>query len=170
MPRRSSNRSESSKSSNEEQEEEEFSEEFSDDSVRRIFMAKIYSILFVEALLIYGIHFVFKHFLNMIKNDEKLSKPDKSLTSLIISSCVAILMITISLMLCCCSNLRRKMPMNAIFLFIITTFSAYSLERFTNIAKSNIFQIMLGIIAINCLIFTIYFFLFEFDLNGKKQF
>jgi hypothetical protein len=157
MFRNSSNRS--SVESNEDE------TEFSDRSVRKKFIAKVHATFIVQCLITFGLHFAFKPVMKILKKShESKNKNFKMLVTIMVCSFLVFWFIT-AVTFNCAKNLRRKMPMNVIFLFMHSMIWAFLLELF-EMLKGNYFLISLATVAAISCFFMILSVMVK--LNGKN--
>ncbi|XP_043481560.1 protein lifeguard 1 isoform X2 [Leptopilina heterotoma] len=134
--------------------------EFNDESIRRGFIRKVYSILMSQLLLSVGIIALFTY--HMPTKRWFLANP---------ATVWVALGVTLVLLICmaCCSSVRRKAPMNFIFLGIFTGAESFLLGAISSRYEPEAVILAVGITAAVCFALTIFAFQTRFDftaLNG----
>ncbi|XP_028049803.1 protein lifeguard 1 isoform X2 [Monomorium pharaonis] len=131
--------------------------EFSDKTIRNGFIRKVYSILMCQLVLTLGMISLFLY-------HEPTQRWVQRHTELFWISFV----VTIVLIICmaCCTNVRRKAPMNFIFLFLFTIAEAFLLATAASTYKSDEVMLAVGITAAVCLGLTIFAFQTKIDFTG----
>ncbi|XP_050445234.1 protein lifeguard 1 isoform X2 [Cataglyphis hispanica] len=131
--------------------------EFNDKTIRNGFIRKVYSILMCQLLITFGLISLFLY-----------HKPTQQWAF----NHVELLWIAIGtifvLMICmvCCTNMRRKAPMNYIFLFLFTLMFAFLLAVISSAFKSEEVMLAIGITMAVCLGLTIFAFQTKIDFTG----
>ncbi|KAL1516995.1 hypothetical protein ABEB36_000818 [Hypothenemus hampei] len=120
--------------------------DFSDKSIRRNFVRKVFAILIAQLAITAGFIALFC----FEQNSKKFSQKNQLL---LITSVVTMLVIIIILFYC--SNFRRKTPANYIFLIIFTIAEGFLVGT-----------ISVGVTAVVCLSLTIFAFQTKWDFTG----
>ncbi|EGI71056.1 PREDICTED: protein lifeguard 1-like [Acromyrmex echinatior] len=131
--------------------------EFSDKTIRNGFIRKVYSILMCQLLITLGmITLLLYHRPTQlwVKNHSELFWIAFALT-LVLLICMT-----------CCTNVRRKAPMNFIFLFLFTFAEAFLLSVAASTYESQEVMLAVGITAAVCLGLTIFAFQTKIDFTG----
>ncbi|XP_019878774.1 protein lifeguard 1 isoform X2 [Aethina tumida] len=130
--------------------------DFNDQSIRRGFIRKVYSILMVQL----SITLVFIAWLVYHKPSQKFvhSHPELFIISLVVVFVALIV-------LACCGEVRRKAPMNFVFLFIFTFAEAFMLSVTASTYKSEEVVMAVGITAVVCLGLTLFAFQTKWDFT-----
>ncbi|KOX78079.1 Protein lifeguard 1 [Melipona quadrifasciata] len=134
--------------------------EFSDKSIRNGFIRKVYSILMLQLLITVSMIALFLYHI-------PTQKFVRSHTELFWISFVA----TIVLIICmaCCTSVRRKAPMNFIFLFLFTVAESFLLATAASTYSSEEVLLAVGITAAVCLALTLFAFQTKFDFTGLNS-
>ncbi|XP_031831002.1 glutamate NMDA receptor-associated protein 1 lifeguard isoform X2 [Nomia melanderi] len=133
---------------------------FDNNSIRRGFIRKVYSVLMCQLLITLSMIALF-----LFHKPTKLwvlAHPE------LFWICFAV---TIVLIICmaCCTSVRRKAPMNFIFLFLFTIAEGFLLATAASTYSSHEVLLAVGITAAVCLGLTLFAFQTKFDftaLNG----
>ncbi|KYN00953.1 Glutamate [NMDA] receptor-associated protein 1, partial [Cyphomyrmex costatus] len=131
--------------------------EFSDKTIRNGFIRKVYSILMCQLLITLGmITLLLYHKPTQlwVRSHSELFWVALALT-LVLIVCIA-----------CCTNVRRKAPMNFIFLFLFTFAEAFLLSVVASTYESHEVMLAVGITAAVCLGLTIFAFQTKIDFTG----
>ncbi|XP_033320919.2 glutamate NMDA receptor-associated protein 1 lifeguard isoform X1 [Megalopta genalis] len=135
--------------------------DFNDKSIRRGFIRKVYSILMSQLLITVGIIALFLY-----------HEPTKLWVrhhTEIFWICFAV---TIVLIICmaCCADVRRKSPMNFIFLFLFTLAESVLLGTAASTYNSEEVILAVGITAAVCFALTLFAFQTKIDFTGLSSF
>ncbi|CAH1998596.1 unnamed protein product [Acanthoscelides obtectus] len=130
--------------------------DFSDASIRRSFIRKVYSILTVQLGITLG-------FICWFLYDHKTKHYVQAHTELFFIA-LAILLVTM-IALACCGDLRRKPPMNFIFLFIFTLAESFMLATAASTYDAEAVAMAVGITAAVCLGLTLFAFQTKWDFT-----
>ncbi|XP_020286391.1 protein lifeguard 1-like [Pseudomyrmex gracilis] len=135
--------------------------EFNDKTIRNGFIRKVYSILMCQLVITLGMISLFLY-------HEPTKKWVRGHTELFWVAFA----VTIVLLICmtCCTNVRRKSPMNFIFLFIFTFAEAFLLATAASTYDSQEVMLAVGITAAVCLGLTIFAFQTKIDFTGLHSF
>ncbi|KAG7200411.1 hypothetical protein KM043_017864 [Ampulex compressa] len=131
--------------------------EFSDKTIRNGFIRKVYTILMCQLLITLSMIAVFLY-------HEPTQKWVHKHTEMFWICFAA----TIVLIICmaCCTNVRRKAPMNFIFLFLFTLAEGFLLATAASTYKSEEVLLAVGITSAVCLALTIFAFQTKIDFTG----
>ncbi|XP_029672067.1 protein lifeguard 1 isoform X2 [Formica exsecta] len=131
--------------------------EFNDKTIRNGFIRKVYSILMCQLLITFGMITLFLYH----KPTQQWAMRHTELFWIAFAA-------TIILIICmaCCTNVRRKAPMNFIFLFLFTLAEAFLLALASSTYKSEEVMLAVGITAAVCLGLTIFAFQTKIDFTG----
>ncbi|CAD1474177.1 unnamed protein product, partial [Heterotrigona itama] len=131
--------------------------EFNDKSIRNGFIRKVYSILMFQLLITVSMIALFLYHI-------PTQKFVRSHSELFWISFAA----TIVLIICivCCTNVRRKAPMNFIFLFLFTVAESFLLATCASTYESEEVLLAVGITAAICFALTLFAFQTKFDFTG----
>ncbi|XP_054013804.1 protein lifeguard 1 isoform X1 [Hylaeus anthracinus] len=134
--------------------------EFNDKSIRNGFIRKVYSILMCQLLITVGLIALFLYH----EPTQKWSMRHPEMFWI----CFAV---TIVLIICmaCCTSVRRKAPMNFIFLFLFTIAESFLLATAASTYKSTEVLLAAGITAVVCLSLTLFAFQTKFDFTGLNS-
>ncbi|KAL1516996.1 hypothetical protein ABEB36_000819 [Hypothenemus hampei] len=130
---------------------------FSDKSIRRNFVRKVFAILMVQLAITTGFIALFcfeQHSKSFIQENPLL------LLIPVITTFVIIII------LACCSNLRRKTPANYILLIIFTIAEGFLVGTISSFFDTNIVLLAVGVTAVVCLALTIFAFQTKWDFTG----
>ncbi|XP_018564598.1 protein lifeguard 1 isoform X2 [Anoplophora glabripennis] len=130
--------------------------DFSDASIRRGFIRKVYSILCVQLSITLG-------FIAWFLYHTPTRKYVQSHPALFIIALIVIIVALITL--ACCGEVRRKAPMNFIFLFIFTFAEAFILAVSSSTYESEEVIMAVGITAAVCLGLTLFAFQTKWDFT-----
>ncbi|RZC42534.1 Bax1-I domain containing protein [Asbolus verrucosus] len=130
--------------------------DFSDKSIRRGFIRKVYSILMVQLAITMG-------FIAWFLYHEPTKKFVQHHTELFIISLVVIFVTMIALV--CCGEIRRKTPTNYIFLFIFTLAESFVLAVCSSTYEVEEVMMAVGITAAVCLGLTLFAFQTKYDFT-----
>ncbi|XP_077290197.1 protein lifeguard 2-like [Arctopsyche grandis] len=129
---------------------------FDNKSVRMAFIRKVYGILVVQL----GITFGFVALFLIHKPTQKFVKDHP------IIWWVALVVLLVTLIsMSCCSSVRRKSPMNLIFLALFTCAEAFMLAMVASKYESTEVLLALGITAAVCLALTLFAFQTKWDFT-----
>ncbi|XP_048514241.1 protein lifeguard 2 isoform X2 [Athalia rosae] len=134
--------------------------DFNEQSIRRGFIRKVYSILMVQLLITVGIIALFLY-----------HQPTKIWVHHhpAIFWIAFVLTIVLLISMACCTSVRRKAPMNYIFLFLFTMAEGLVLATAASRYDSQEVLLAVGMTAVVCLGLTIFAFQTKWDftmLNG----
>lgn len=129
---------------------------FSEKTVRRSFIRKVYAILMIQMLISLG-------FIAWSMHDIKTRI--YFVTHQSIGIIAALVMFAVLIILMCCGDVRRKCPMNIIFLTIFTLAESFLLATVTAIFDSKEVMIAVGITALVFLALTIFSFQTKYDFT-----
>ncbi|KAL6444211.1 hypothetical protein ACFW04_001853 [Cataglyphis niger] len=131
--------------------------EFNDKTIRNGFIRKVYSILMCQLLITFGLIILFLYH----KPTQQWAIRHEELFWIAIGT-------TFVLIICmvCCTNIRRKAPMNYIFLFLFTLVFAFLLAVISSTYKSEEVMLAIGITVAVCLGLTIFAFQTKIDFTG----
>lgn len=130
--------------------------EFNDQSIRRGFIRKVYSILMVQLSITMGFIALF-----LYHKPTQLfvhRHPELLIVSFVL---VIVLMITLA----CCGEVRRKAPMNMILLFLFTCAESFMLATTASRYNSDEVLMAVGITAAVCLGLTLFAFQTKWDFT-----
>jgi len=134
--------------------------EFTDKTIRRAFIRKVYFILFAMLVVATGFVLTFSHV-------ESIRMWSRANRHIYILSVVGLLITT--LILACCEGVRRKAPWNFICLSLFTLAASFSLGAVSSYFKAESVLLAVGITAVVCLGLTLFAFQTKWDftkLNG----
>jgi len=137
-------------------EEDEPTLKFSEKSIRRAFIRKVYSILMMQLLIAFGICMVFTY----EPNTRKFAKEN-----FIIFLAVLIAVLVLTCAMACCVN-PRKAPMNYIMLFTITIGYGIILGFVAVLYAPDSVLLALGCTVILCFSLTLFSFQTKIDFTG----
>ncbi|KAK2586924.1 hypothetical protein KPH14_009854 [Odynerus spinipes] len=131
--------------------------DFNDTSIRNGFIRKVYTILMCQLVITVSLIAIFLY-----------HKPTQMWVQRhqeVFWICFAT---TIILIICmaCCSNVRRKAPLNFVFLFLFTIAEGFLLAMAASTYKSEEVLMAVGITAAVCLALTIFAFQTKWDFTG----
>ncbi|XP_044020469.1 protein lifeguard 1-like isoform X2 [Aphidius gifuensis] len=131
--------------------------DFNEKSIRLGFIRKVYSLLMCQLLLTFGIVSLFV-----------LHKPTQQFGMRNPGLIWVALGVTIVTLICmaCCSSVRRKAPMNFIFLFIFTGAEGFLIGVMTLRYYPQEVLLALGITAVICFSLTLFAFQTKWDFTG----
>ncbi|EFN88629.1 Glutamate [NMDA] receptor-associated protein 1 [Harpegnathos saltator] len=131
--------------------------EFNDKSIRNGFIRKVYSILMCQLLITLGMITLFVY-----------HTPTQRWVHSHRELFWVCFVVTIVLIICmaCCTNVRRKAPMNFIFLFLFTVAEAFLLATAASSYEPDAVMLAVGITAAICLGLTIFAFQTKIDFTG----
>ncbi|XP_029175061.1 protein lifeguard 1-like [Nylanderia fulva] len=131
--------------------------EFNDKTIRNGFIRKVYSILMCQLLITLGMICLFLY-----------HRPTQLWVMRHTELFWIAFALTIVLLICmaCCTNVRRKAPMNFIFLFLFTLAEAFLLAIAASTYKKDEVMLAVGITAAVCLGLTIFAFQTKIDFTG----
>jgi len=131
--------------------------EFNEKTIRNGFIRKVYSILMCQLLITLGMISLFIY-----------HKPTQEWVQRHTEMFWIAFAMTIVLIICmaCCTNVRRKAPMNFIFLFLFTLAEAFLLSVAASTYESKEVMLAVGITAAVCLGLTLFAFQTKIDFTG----
>ncbi|CAH0546495.1 unnamed protein product [Brassicogethes aeneus] len=130
--------------------------DFNDASIRRGFIRKVYSILMVQLSITLA-------FIAWMVYHIPTQRFVRAHSELLIVAFVVIIVALI--VLACCGEVRRKTPMNFIFLFIFTVAEAFMLGVTASTYRSDEVVMAVGITAVVCLGLTLFAFQTRWDFT-----
>ncbi|KAJ3663028.1 hypothetical protein Zmor_007339 [Zophobas morio] len=130
--------------------------DFSDKSIRRGFIRKVYSILMVQLSISLG-------FIAWFLYHEPTRLFVRAHVELLIISLVVLFVTMIALV--CCGEVRRKTPTNYIFLFIFTLAESFVLAVSSSTYQAEEVMMAVGITAAVCLGLTLFAFQTKYDFT-----
>ncbi|XP_044582744.1 protein lifeguard 1 isoform X2 [Cotesia glomerata] len=131
--------------------------DFSDKTIRQGFIRKVYAILMCQLLLTLG---VIALFLYHIPTKRYVQEHQGLFWAALV------LMLVSLICMACCTNVRRKAPMNFIFLFIFTSAESFLLGTLSSRYESQEVILAVGITAAICFSLTIFAFQTKWDFTG----
>ncbi|KOC61741.1 Protein lifeguard 1, partial [Habropoda laboriosa] len=134
--------------------------DFSEKSIRNGFIRKVYSILMCQLLITVSMIALFLY--HQPTRKWVMVHPE------MLWICIA-LIIVLTICMVCCTTVRRKTPMNFVFLFIFTIAESFLLGTISSLYKSEEVLLAVGITAAVCLALTLFSFQTKYDftaLNG----
>ncbi|KAL1516997.1 hypothetical protein ABEB36_000820 [Hypothenemus hampei] len=131
--------------------------DFSDKSIRRNFVRKVFAILIAQLAITAG-------FIALFCFEQNSKKFIRKNSGLIIISAITTFVIII--ILACSSNLRRKTPANYIFLIIFTISAGFTVGIISSFYDTDIVLWAVGMTAVVCLSLTIFAFQSKWDFTG----
>jgi len=129
---------------------------FSEQSVRKGFIKKVYSLLFVQLLISFGIVCLFVF-------DADVNKYTKRNTPMFITAWVATIVLMIAI--ACCDKARRSSPLNLILLFLFTLCEGYLLGVVSVHYEVDAVLMAMGIVAVLTLAITLFAFQTKYDFT-----
>lgn len=131
--------------------------DFNDKSIRNGFIRKVYSILMTQLLITLSLIAIFLYH----KPTQKWAMAHREIFWICFAA-------TIILIICmaCCTSVRRKAPMNFIFLFLFTIAEGVLLAMAASTYRSEEVLMAVGITAAVCLALTIFAFQTKYDFTG----
>lgn len=130
--------------------------DFSDQSIRRGFIRKVYSILMVQLAITMG-------FIGLLCYEPNSRRFVQNNPSLFIVALVV--MIVAMITLACCGEVRRKAPINFIMLFIFTIAEGFLLGVSASYYQQDAVLMAVGITAAVCLALTLFAFQTKYDFT-----
>ncbi|XP_029044564.1 protein lifeguard 1-like [Osmia bicornis bicornis] len=134
--------------------------EFSEKSIRNGFIRKVYSILMCQLLITVSLISLFLY-----------HRPTKMWAMAHPEMFWICFVATFVLIICmaCCTSVRRKAPMNFIFLFLFTIAEGFLLAVAASTYNSEEVLLAVGITAAVCLALTLFAFQTKFDFTGLNS-
>ncbi|XP_076246596.1 glutamate NMDA receptor-associated protein 1 lifeguard isoform X2 [Calliopsis andreniformis] len=131
--------------------------EFNDKSIRNGFIRKVYSILMCQLLITVSLIALFLY-----------HRPTKLWVMRHPEMFWICFVATIVLIICmaCCTSVRRKAPMNFVFLFLFTSAEGFLLAVVSSTYSSEEVLLAVGITAAVCLALTLFAFQTKFDFTA----
>uniref|UniRef100_A0A336MQ13 CSON015136 protein n=1 Tax=Culicoides sonorensis TaxID=179676 RepID=A0A336MQ13_CULSO len=131
--------------------------DFDDQTVRKAFIRKVYSILMCQLLITFGAIclFVFHEPTKQWTYDH----PELFWIALVV-------MIVTLISMACCTNVRRKTPMNFIFLFLFTIAESFLLGIVSSVYDVDAVLMAIGFTAGICLALTLFAFQTKWDFTA----
>lgn len=134
--------------------------EFSDESIRKGFIKKVYSILSVQLTLTLGIIALF-----VFHNPTKMYiRQHPSLMWVALGFLFVMMMV-----LACCESVRRSSPMNFVCLGLYTLAQAFILGVISSIYDAEIVMMAVGLTAVVCFGLTIFAFQSKWDFTVRHR-
>ncbi|XP_063697378.1 protein lifeguard 2-like isoform X2 [Culicoides brevitarsis] len=130
--------------------------DFDDQTVRKAFIRKVYMILMVQLLITFGVIALFV-----------FHEPTKKWTyehPELFWIAFAVMIVTL-ISMACCTNVRRKTPMNFIFLFLFTLAEAFLLGVVSSVYDVQEVLMAVGLTAGVCLALTLFAFQTKWDFT-----
>lgn len=134
--------------------------DFNDKSIRRGFIRKVYSILMCQLMITMGMISLF-----LYHRPTKLWVQHHQEIFWICFAATFVLLICMA----CCSSVRRKAPMNYIFLFLFTIAEGFLLATAASTYNSEEVLLAVGITAAICLALTLFAFQTKIDFTGLSS-
>lgn len=133
---------------------------FNDESIRRGFIRKVYSILMCQLLITVGMISLFLY-----------HKPTQLWVQRHTEMFWICFAVTLVLIICmsCCTSVRRKAPMNFVFLFLFTLAEGFLLAMAASTYNSEEVLLAVGITAALCLALTLFAFQTKIDFTGLNS-
>ncbi|XP_011882511.1 PREDICTED: protein lifeguard 1-like [Vollenhovia emeryi] len=131
--------------------------EFNDKTIRNGFIRKVYSILMCQLVITLGMITLFLYH----GPTQRWVQQHREMFWIAFA-----VMIVVLICIVCCTNVRRKAPMNFIFLFIFTLAEAFLLSAAASTYKSEEVMLAVGITAVVCLGLTLFAFQTKIDFTG----
>lgn len=130
---------------------------FNDVTIRRGFIRKVYSILMCQLLITVGMIALFLY-----------HQPTKMWVQHHLEIFWICFAVTFVLIICmsCCTSVRRKAPMNFIFLFLFTIAEGFLLATAASTYNSEEVLLAVGITAAICFALTLFAFQTKIDFTG----
>ncbi|XP_063697195.1 protein lifeguard 1-like isoform X1 [Culicoides brevitarsis] len=130
--------------------------EFNDESIRKAFIRKVYSILMCQLLLTLGFIVTFKY-------HDKTNLWVRQNQWLFYVS-LAVMIVTL-ISMACCTNVRRTAPTNFIFLGLFTLAQGFMLGCTTIVYRGDEVMLAVAITAVVCFSLTIFAFQTKWDFT-----
>lgn len=130
--------------------------EFNDESIRKAFIRKVYSILMCQLMLTLGFIITFKY-------HEKTNLWVRQNHWLFYVS-LAVMIVTL-ISMACCTNVRRTAPTNFIFLGLFTMAQGFMLGCTTIVYRGDEVMLAVAITAVVCFSLTIFAFQTKWDFT-----
>ncbi|XP_066250145.1 protein lifeguard 1 isoform X2 [Euwallacea similis] len=130
--------------------------DFTEQSIRKGFIRKVYSILMVQLVITMG-------FIALMCYEPKTKDFVQKTPSLFIVALVV--MIVAMITLACCGEVRRKAPINYIMLFIFTIAEGFLLGVSSSHYRQDAVLMAVGITAAVCLALTLFAFQTKYDFT-----
>lgn len=131
--------------------------DFTDKSIRNGFIRKVYSILMCQLLITVSMIALF-----LYHRPTKLWVMQHPEMFWICFAATIILLIS----MICCTNVRRKAPMNFVFLFLFTIAEGFLLATAASMYSSEEVLLAVGITSAVCLALTLFAFQTKFDFTA----
>ncbi|XP_037916065.1 protein lifeguard 1-like isoform X4 [Hermetia illucens] len=129
---------------------------FSEESIRKAFIRKVYSILMIQLLITFGVVCLFSYHM-----------PTQLWVrqhSYLVWVALAVMIVTLIAM-ACCGEVRRKSPTNIIFLILFTMAESFLLGVTAATYRAQEVSIAIGITAAVCLGLTLFAFQTKWDFT-----
>jgi len=130
--------------------------DFDDQSIRKAFIRKVYMILMVQLLITFGVICLFVF--HKPTSDWAYRHPELFWIAFIV-------MLVTLISMACCTNVRRKAPMNFIFLFLFTLAESFLLGIISSVYETDVVLMAVGLTAGVCLALTIFAFQTKWDFT-----
>lgn len=132
--------------------------QFSEKSIRMGFIRKVYLLLMCQLILTFGIVAMI-NFILPIKNYVK----DNFMIFFLVAFAISIVTVII---MCCSTTVRRKSPMNLIFLFIFTLAEGFFMGIITTVFYTEEILFAFGMTIVICFSLTVFAFQTKVDFTG----
>ncbi|KAL0124621.1 hypothetical protein PUN28_006461 [Cardiocondyla obscurior] len=131
--------------------------EFNDKTIRNGFIRKVYSILMCQLIITFGMISIFVY----VESTKLWVRQHTELFWVAFA-------VTFVLLICmtCCTSVRRKAPMNFVFLFLFTLAEGFLLSVAASTYDSKEVMAAVGITAAVCLGLTLFAFQTKIDFTG----
>ncbi|XP_050351778.1 protein lifeguard 1-like isoform X1 [Nymphalis io] len=130
--------------------------DFTEQSIRRGFIRKVYSILMCQLMVTMGVIALF-----VFHEPTKVFVRNNSYLFWIAFIVLFVCLIAMA----CCTEVRRQTPVNFIFLFIFTCAQSFLLGVASSVYNTSEVMIAVGITAAVCLALTLFAFQTKFDFT-----
>ncbi|CAB3361634.1 Hypothetical predicted protein [Cloeon dipterum] len=130
--------------------------EFSDKSIRRGFIRKVYSILMLQLLVTFGFISIF-----VFNENTKLWARQNVWITYVALGVTVVTMLVIA----CCGEVRRKAPMNFILLGVFTLAESFLMGVISSFHQGEAVFMAVGITAVVCLALTLFAFQTKWDFT-----
>ncbi|XP_011504208.1 PREDICTED: protein lifeguard 1-like [Ceratosolen solmsi marchali] len=131
--------------------------QFDDAVIRQVFIRKVYSLLMLQLLITFAIIALFSF------NEKAKLFANKNPSLMYVCLIVTFVMI---ICMACCTNVRRKVPTNYIFLFIFTFAEGTLLAFVASMHKEQHVLMAVGITIVICFALTLFAFQTKFDFTS----
>ncbi|XP_043288245.1 protein lifeguard 1-like [Venturia canescens] len=134
--------------------------DFSDKSIRQGFIRKVYMILMCQLLITMSLIALFMYHAPTQKWVQK--------NTWMVWTCLGITIVLL-ISMACCSSVRRKAPMNYVFLTIFTLAEGVLLASISSAYQADAVLMAVGITAVVCLGLTIFAFQTKWDFTAMHS-